>query len=198
MEIADMTEPNATNVADTTANAEVKAPETTTEQDSPSERLLRESKAFKSRALAAERELETIKKASLQEQGKYKEMYEATQGKYDSLLKNLVKEKIRSSVGECATKAGCVNVDALLKLGNAGLLEYDEENGLVNGSDLFVEDARKQHPYLFNASKTAAINPATPGGAMKPKTLTAEDIAKLPLDQKMKIWNIRNHTIKIA
>lgn len=152
------------------------------------DRLLKESKAFKSRALSAERELERIQKASLEEQGKFKEMYEATQQKYESLMKNLVKEKIKSSVSDHASKVGCVNVEALLKLGNPSLLEFDEEQGTVHGSDLFVEEARKQHPYLFNSAKTAAINSASPGGPLKEKKLTAAEIAKLPADQKAKLW----------
>lgn len=168
---------------------ELKAQDSTKAQSSEvNERLLNESKKYKSLYQQTKQELDKQQKAKLEEQNRFKELYEQEQSKYQALYKNLVKEKIKAKVTEHATKAGCVNVEDLLRLGNVELLQVDEESLEVYGAETFVEDTKKQKPYLFNASKPQAINPATPGGVQTQKRLTAQEIAKLPQDQKNKIW----------
>jgi hypothetical protein len=151
-------------------------------------RLLKESKKYKERAAAAEKELERLKKAALEEQGKYKEMYESTAQKFDHLKKALAKEKIKQAVSVHAAKAGCLNVDALMKLGNAELLTWDEDSMNVDGAQEFVESARREHSYLFGAAKTPSVNGVTPGGITKEKKLTAADIAKMKGEDKAQVW----------
>jgi hypothetical protein len=152
------------------------------------ERLLRESKEYKQKYLETKRALEGREKAEQEEKGRFKELYEAERQKNEQIRKMMVKSSVERSVAEHAVKAGCVNLEDLLKLGDTKLLQFDEESGTVMGVDLFVEDAKKRKPYLFTASKTPTINPSTPGGVAKDKPLTAMDIAKLPADQKMKLW----------
>jgi hypothetical protein len=181
---------------DTTANAGGNAGTTETEnletQDNASEgganRLLEESKKWKKRAIEAEKLLSDKQKAESEQQGNYKKLYEEAESRYKNLYKTTVKDKVKMSLSEHAVKSGCQNLDALLKLGNSELLEYDEGDGRVNGAELFIEDAKKNHPYLFSAPKTPTINPTTPGGVSSNKKLTAADIAKLPPDQKAKAW----------
>lgn len=142
------------------------------------ERLLEESKGYKSKYQETRKTLEEIEKAKLEEQGKYKEMYSKTQEKYDSLLSNLVQERVKSAVSSVASKDGCIDVEALLKLGNTDLLEYDQESNTVHGADLFVEEAKKARPFLFNQKTNPVINAGSPSGSVQ-KSMTAKDAAKL-------------------
>lgn len=153
------------------------------------ERLLEESKKFKARAQAAETELEKLRKQKLQDEKKYEELWKAEAAKVQTLTRNNMKRTIETQVSGVASKAGCVNVEALMKLGNGDLLTYDESTDSCEGVEAFVEDAKRTHPYLFQAQRTAVINPATPGGGpAKPKTATASDIAKMAGKQKEDLW----------
>lgn len=152
------------------ANAEVQQAVDATATEPASEvnaRLLSESK--KNKALAQElksklAKYEVQEKSQLEEQARFKELYEKEKGQRELLLKTVIKEKIKSSVADKALKAGCVSVDDLIKLGNSELLQYDEETLDVHGVDTFVEEAMKSKPYLFKSTKTPTINAATPGG----------------------------------
>lgn len=171
-----------------TANAGEEANQSGTEAQAPVEgtaaRILEESKKYKARMLAAEKELESLRKSKLSEQGEYRKLYEAEVQKSKTLFENLAKKEIHNQVASVAAKAGCHDIDALLKLGKAELLELDTESMSVSGSDAFVEEAKKRYPWLFSTQKPAAINPASPHGAVRGdkslKQLSKEDImAKL-------------------
>jgi hypothetical protein len=56
-------------------------------------------------------------------------------------------------------------------------LQFDEETYQVQGSDLFVEEARRLKPYLFQnkgTGKTSTINSVTPGSVPEKKISAAE------------------------
>lgn len=187
---------DSANAGDSTANAGSEN-NTTTENDNSNSsspegsaaRILEESKKWKQRASAAERELQELKKKEAENQGQFKQLYEAEKKKNDEISKSYVRTQVRMSVDALASKAGCANVEALMKLGNPELLEFNEENGKVYGADLFIEDAKKNHPYLFSAgTKPPTINPATPGGVVPKKKLTAQEILKLPQQEQNAYW----------
>lgn len=165
----------------------------TTEQvsataDTSAERLLQESKRFKERAFKAEKELETVRKAALTEQGKYKELYESTIQKLEQQHKAIVRDKVSSSVLQEATKLGCVATDAVLKLVNSELLQWDEDTGTLHGAELALAEVKQKYPMLFQKQATAVINPSTPNGVDREKKVSVGDIAKLPHNQKMDVW----------
>lgn len=164
-----------------TANAEaVNTAEQTETTASPelNERLLAESKQYKKKFQEAKAKLEELEKSKLQEQSKFKELYEKTEEKYQSLYKSLIKEKVKTAVVDKASKAGCVSVEDLLKLGNTSLLQIDEETLEVQGADVFVEEAKKEKPYLFAMAKTSTINSATPGGVVKGSQKSYKEMSK--------------------
>lgn len=190
-----MSETNSANAGNSPANAG--SENVTTENDNSNsggaegsaQRILEESKKWKARASIAEKELQDLKKKEAEKQGQYQKLYEEANARAESLAKDKVRSKVRSSVDELARKAGCVNIESLMKLGNPELLEFNEENEKVYGTDLFIEDAKKMHPYLFSSGvKTPTINPATPGGMVANKKLTAEEIVKLPPAEQKKYW----------
>lgn len=172
-----------TNAAANAANTQTANADADTDTDSAvttgaasevNARLLAESKKHKALAQEMKSRLakfEAAEKAALEQQAQFKTLYEQEKAEREKLLKTVVSERIRSTVAEQATKAGCVSVDDLLKLGNRELLQYDESTLEVLGADQFVEDAKKSKPYLFQSAKTQVINPATPGQGMARSTV---------------------------
>lgn len=137
-------------------------------------RLLAESKAWKARALAAEKEKEEAEKAKLTEQGKYKDLFEKAQTELSEFRTKHVETRKRAEVERLAASVGCVSVDALYTLGNKTLLEYDAESDTIQGAEKFIEEAKKVHQFLFNPVKAPNVNPASPGGAKAPLSYMEE------------------------
>jgi hypothetical protein len=79
-------------------------------------------------------------------------------------------------------------VDALLKLGNAELLEFDLDSGEVNGAELFIEDAMKSSPFLFANQKPISVNASTPGGAVAAKKYNK--MSEMPKSELDKLWEV--------
>jgi len=168
-----------TNVADTAANAvneqETEAVVDLDENSSGTEtveRLLENTKRHKEKAQEERRErlrlakrVEEMEKAKLEEQGKFKELSESYKTKYESLRGVVVQKELEKSVDKEALQAGCVDVEALLKLGNRTLLQYDEATDTFYGVDAFVDDAKQRFKYLFTSPVTPIINPTSPVGA---------------------------------
>lgn len=184
------------NAVDQSAENSVDQAQATTNQEptlTAPERLLQESKKFKERAFKAEKELEGIKKAQLTQQGEYKRLYEETQAKLEQKEKAIVREKVSSALVAEATKLGCVATDAVLKLVNAELLQWDDSSSTVHGAEVALGEVKQKYPMLFQRQATAVINPSTPNGVDKEKKLSAHDIAKLPHSQKMEAWKKLMH-----
>jgi hypothetical protein len=189
-----------TNVSDSTANAPENKPasfenlskeellERLARLESKSSRLEDESRKYKRNWQETKAKIEEREKAALEEQGKFRELYEAERKKNEDIFRSYVKTKVQSAVSQHAQKAGCVSVDALLKLGNPEYLQYDENNESVVGVETFIEDARKNNPFLFTQKVNANINAASPsGGYEAPRKFTAKDYTKLNSDQQKNI-----------
>jgi len=84
-----------------------------------------------------------------------------------------------------AAKAGCTKPDALFRLGDLKLVEFDEDGTVTSGADLVVQDVKKNYPELFKTAMPPNINSATPGGPTK-GPLTYEEWLKLPLKEQQK------------
>jgi len=187
-------EPQASgaNASEPTANAE---PEATTEttttpqteresvQYSTHERVLNESKKFKDRAVRAEQELETRKQKELEDQGKWKEVAEKQKERADNYHTQMIRDKVSTAIQTAAAKAGCIDPTALTKLGDGGLMQFDEDTQTVHGTELFIEDAKQKFGYLFHKPGTPTINPSAPAGVpLTPQPKTAAQIAAGPKD----------------
>jgi hypothetical protein len=191
-----ITEPNGSNPkvntegdANTQLQLDKKAAEGAEPKGTEPNRLLEESKKWKERAVKAEKELEAKSKAEQAEKGQYKDLYEKEQEKFSNLRKSFLKEKINSSVSVVATKHGCVDTDALLRLGNLEHLQFDEDTGMVHGVDTFVEETKKARPFLFNQAKPPTINPTAPGGqSMGSGRITKENFGALKPEQKSEVY----------
>lgn len=169
---------NATEVAANAEPTKTEVQQGDSSSELNTERILAESKEWKKKYQAVKSEKEAAEKSKLQEQAKYKELYEKADVKYQTLYKTLVKEKVKAAVTDVASKAGCVSVDDLLKLGDVQLLQVDDESLEVQGVSTFVDEAKKNKPYLFTANKSQTINSATPGGLLKGSQKTIKEMTK--------------------
>lgn len=189
--MSDKTEKPVNTGAEQPANADVSASQPQEDLKSTVERLLAESKKWKERATKAEplvKEYESFKQKQLQEQGEYKQLYEKTHEELVTLKQQSAKMAVKTQLVEALKSAGCIDAEAAVQLGPSSLLSYDEATGVLDGKDLFVQEVKKNKQYLFSAAKAPMINPAVPNGVAQEKTLNVNDIAKLPKNEKMKIW----------
>lgn len=164
-------------------------------KDEASDRLLNESKRYKEERNALKKEtaelrakLEAREKAEQEQQGKYKELFEKSEAQRREVIQKTAKVAIKAKISELATKKGCQSVDALLKLGNAELLEFDLDSGDVNGAELFIEDAMKSSPFLFANQKQISVNASTPGGAVAAKKYNK--MSEMPKSELDKLWEV--------
>lgn len=141
-------------------------------------RVLKESQKYKQRALEAEQKLEADQKAQLEEQGRYKELADTYKTRLEELTRREATTSLTTAVQSIASKEGCVDVNALMKLGNSELLQYDSAAGTVEGVELFVQDAKEKVPYLFKAGSTPKINAVTPGGALNNTSKHLNDMSQ--------------------
>lgn len=188
-----MTKEAAPNGAQVTpANAVVAAEADGSEQVSPAEvnaRLLEESKKNKKLAQEYKAQKEELEKASLTEKAEFKKLYESEKKEKDELLSAYQKSSTRSAVLEKATKMGCLDIDALLMLGNKELLTYDKATNIVDGVDEFLQDAQKQRSYLFAAGKVPNINGSVPGANVVQKGKGLNDLSKDEIVSKLReVW----------
>lgn len=163
-----------TNVSEPEANAEDNPQTTESVEGIPSKpeavkydthyRVLQESKKNKERAQLAEKELERLERQRLEEEGKIKELWERDRGELEKLRSEVKLKEIRAQVTSVAMKEGCVDVDALLAVGNKQYLEWDDDDFTLKGVEDFVAAAKRDKAYLFRSNKQSLVNPAIPGG----------------------------------
>lgn len=148
---------------------------------STNERLLRESKKYRSEAVELKQFKSEIEQKQMEEQGKYKEMASMYEKKYKELENQVMVNNVQSHIRKLALDKKAKYPDLVINNINQDMIQYDPQTGEVHGADLAVEDLQKRFPDLFGGEeRTPAINPMKPGGAVgaSPK-LTAADAAKL-------------------
>jgi vacuolar-type H+-ATPase subunit I/STV1 len=171
---------NAVNTANNTTNSvsEPEAKPSEQNQGPDVTRLLEESRNYKKRAQEAEKKLQEQEKKKLEEEGKYKELSESYQEKLENQQKINMRLAVRTAILEPATKAGCVDIEDLLKLGDGSFLQYDAETGEVTGSEEFVQNLKNAKPWLFQQATKPVTSQAIPGGSPSnaPKKETLEEL----------------------
>lgn len=145
------------------------------------ERLLVESKKNRENFLLAKKELDTQKKQALEEQGKFKELYEKSAADLAAMKKQAMVRDVNFALQKAAEKAGFVKPESILKFGNQELVTYDENTGSVYGIEAFLESAKAEYPMLFGSQKNPVVNPQVPsanpkgGTAGKPLSALSKD-----------------------
>lgn len=120
------------------------------------------------------KQIEAMKTAQMQEQGKYKEMYESTQQKLQALEETTKKKEaalayraVTDQFKASAMREGCGNVEDLIKLATAdGLiseLEVSQEDYSVTPESLktALEKSRQRYAYLYGRP-TPAVRDGIP------------------------------------
>lgn len=146
---------------------------------STNQRLLEESKTYKSKAQQKAEELEQIERQKLQDAGKLEELLELERNKAhqaETRAKSLERETMKRSLQlEVASHArDARDLKLVLAAINADDFSYDEATGAFKGVDQAVSNVKSTHPFLFESKSM----PSTPDGrpaANVPRDLTLQD-----------------------
>ncbi len=150
--------------------------------DDVNERLLKESKKFKEKWQTAQKERDALlaekeeaERKTLEDQARYRELYEKTKGDLDKERTAVRTERKLSSIRAKAQEMGCRDVDLVVQLGrDDGLIQWSEDERAFHGVETFLESLKETKPYLFEQSSTPTINATVPSGkprAAAPVTL---------------------------
>jgi len=141
-----------------------------------------------------QKEIENMRSAQMQEQGKYKEMYEATQKKLVEMEEatkkreaQLAYDKVSNQLAASAASEGCANVTDLIKLATADRLinelDVSQEDYSVTPESLkaVLEKARQKYPYLYGRP-TPGVRDGVPGTTKQTKPAT-RDLSTKSMDE---------------
>ena len=136
---------------------------------STNERLLEESKTYKSKFQEASSTLSTIEREKLEKEGKTEEillrereekakLIEDFNGLKNKTLKLNVKNLLHTKAKDAHS------IDDLLSLKQASMIEYDEETlePVADTLEAFVNKVREEKPYLFGNKKVAPMHDGKP------------------------------------
>lgn len=155
------------------------------------ERLLQESKQYKSKYHDVKSKWDQEQTKKQEEQGKYKELWEKSQGELTELQSRIVETEKQKQFASMAQQVGCVDPEVAYGC-LAHMLSFDIESLKLEDPRLLLEDLKRSKPYLFSNPKPASVNPVPPshgGQSYSEKRLSAAEIAKLPPDQKKAAWS---------
>jgi len=133
-------------------------------------RLLEESKAWKAKAKYWEKQLKEREDKEKQDQGKWQELFQTTKSENEKLSEMLLEQGVKIAVYQKATD--CVDLDALISLGDKTFLAVDDDSGKITGVDEFLQNARNQKPYLFQGPGMPKVNTTSPQFQPEPKLTT--------------------------
>jgi hypothetical protein len=198
-------EPKGTTPNTTPVKPEAKAPavspppkegsdETVTLSKSELDALVNKAKSAEGRLAKLDQDKALAEEKALQEQGKWQEIAEANEAKFQALRKELFTEKASGTLAEEARKAGAVNPKAAVKLAmTVGEISQDDTGNVLNAAEM-IQAAMNELPELFKAPGTRTElpdgNPHTPPGSDL-QALTAQ------LQEEVKKPGIQQDTKKI-
>ena len=164
------------------------------EELSVNERLLLESKKYKKQyqqykdqASKLKAELDKIEQEKLEAQGKEAERAKYWETRYKDLNDKVLRKTIDDSIKQYEQKSGCIDPDAVIRLGEMSNVQYDEETGEVSGVEVMLDELKQKRPYLFSQPKTPVINPSIPGMRAVPEVDKHKNFGKLPLAERNKL-----------
>lgn len=136
------------------------------------DKLMEENKRYRQDKVTAEQK-------ALEEQGKYKELFETTQKDRDSLREDLEKTKatyghnvVSAQIKLEAQKAGCKDIDMLMAFYRKEIRTVKMSDSFeVDAKDVagFLEKAKKEKPLLFEKEPPTFKDGIPNGGASKVK-----------------------------
>ena len=147
------------------------------------QRVLGESRKYKERMVHAEAKIKEIEESSLSEQKKYKELYERAKGDLKVVNESHTKLQLKTQLIPALTKAGCIEVNDAMKLGNTDLLLQDPDDNSLQGVAEYVKDLQQTKPFLFTAGKPSSVNQSLPAPGKVPIAGTETDYSNLSTDE---------------
>jgi len=127
---------------------------------------------------------EALEKAELEKKGEFQKLAEATKADLDKANARIAEMTINQEVIKVATSKGVVDLDAVTKLLDRGLIKQAED-GTITGVTEAIDALATSKSYLFDKSKVKIgdpTNPGAPGGA--PGSFKMTEIADPAFYQK--------------
>ena len=154
----------------------------------------KENKALAAKLAAYEKEKETNQKKSLEEQNKYKELWELEKANIEKVQAQMVESQKKSAFKDILISAGLNPKFVKFALNDISQIQFDESHNPVN-ADTFVESYKQEYPSFFNSKistppKTDSVQPSLTGTQQQP--ITTEWINQ----QKNKIPNMTKEEYK--
>jgi len=150
------------------------------------QRILDESKGYKSKFQEASSTLDVIEREKLEKEGKTDEILLKEREEKSKLMDNLkdlknktLRANIMSALSSSAKDAH--SIDDLLSLKSASMIEFDEDSlmPVKDTVETFLNSVREEKPYLFGSKRVAPMLDGKPSGEKpKPKTRSLEDALK--------------------
>lgn len=155
---------------------------TTTDQNQGTETISKESfnvvsekyKQAKADKEALEAKLAEIDRKKLEEDGKYKDLYEKEKQAKDELETKLTRSQKGTAFRVKAIQAGVVNPDDALKLVDIDKISL--KDGEVEGVDDLIKSLQENKPYLFQKDNKINLGSGTNPQASDTPTFTLEQI----------------------
>lgn len=142
-------------------------------------------------------QLKASQEKEMNEQGKFKDAYEKTKAELEDERKGRQKDKstfayrtVSQQLAAEATKLGCLNAQALVKIATAdGLideLEISQDTFEIDSNSMksVLERAQKENPFLFG-KPTPKLADGTPG--VNRSNGGTPDLSKLSMDQLVEL-----------
>jgi len=111
-----------------------------------------------------ERQQKEEKEKLLKEQGNFKELYESTLEKFNSLKGQLLDTNINLAIEEVAKSNGVKSISTLSKIIDKSLINVDENGNVdINSVKDLIKNLQKSDPLLFELAdvKTPSVKRAT-------------------------------------
>jgi vacuolar-type H+-ATPase subunit I/STV1 len=126
------------------------------------QRLLKDSKEYKSKAKFASEKLSEFEQSQLEKEGNFEKLLERSRSENNDLIsevKNLrektIDKELRARVAELAPDAHSIDMVLAVK-DHRDLLKVDQESLSVSGVDDYLEAIRENNSYLFKGKKPEA------------------------------------------
>jgi len=192
--------PNQVNDTNSELNKEtevVKDPQAVLAKNSE---LLGKNKSLSQKLKDVEEKLKVSEQSKLEEQGKFKELYEHERTARQKERANNAYAHLQSQIASKASSLGCVDSDLLMSVVDVEALAstMDDDTFRVDGDTLqqTLEKIKADKPFLFKKSSPSVGSnlPNTTTGSNRKQTTKLKDVSKDDLISRVKALHGSKHS----
>lgn len=155
-------------------------------EEAAKHRVEKQAEAKRNEALLAK--LTEFENSQLTESERNKKEFDETRTRADVNETRAREAELKYQIALAARDEKITDIKAAVKLADRGLIEYDDDGGISNLSDV-VTSLRSEYPSLFNPNMVGAPNTGVTNPAKTPsaKKYTREDIKKMSNERRVEL-----------